>query len=345
MSFLAPWALLLAAGAGVPLLLHLLRRRTGLKLDFPAVRYLLRMEREHAREVKLRNMLLMVLRIAIVVAIALAAARPVGRFPGVGHAPVAVALVVDNSLSSSAAGAAGPVLARLAAAARGIVDASGQSDRLWLVTMDGAVIGGDAATLESALAGLRALDGAGDAAGALRRGAALVKGSGIPVGRVVVLTDAQVSQWAGADAGAAGGVPLTLIAIGGAPVANRAVTAVTTEPLHWDPRGAVRATVSGSDSTTWRVVLDGRTLARGSAQPGATVLARVQPVTRGWMAGTVELAPDELRADDARHFAAHVGEPPSVTADAASGLFLRGAVDALVQGARAARRGRAHRER
>ena len=337
MSFLAPWALLFAAGAGVPLLLHLLRRRTGLKLDFPAVRYLLRMEREHAREVKLRNMLLMVLRIAIVVAIALAAARPVGRFPGVGHAPTAVALVVDNSLSSSAAGAAGPVLARLAAAARGIVEASGQGDRLWLVTMDGAVTGGDEGTLESALAGLRALDGAGDAAGALRRGAALVKGSGVPAGRVVVLTDAQVTQWAGVDASAAGGVPLTLIAIGGAPVANRAVTAVTTEPLHWDPRGAVRATVSGSDSTTWRVVLDGRTLARGSAQPGATVLARVQPATRGWVAGTVELAPDELRADDARHFAAHVGEPPSVTADAASGLFLRGAVDALVQGARARR--------
>ena len=37
MSFLAPWALLLAAAAGVPLLLHLLRRRTGETLDWAKI--------------------------------------------------------------------------------------------------------------------------------------------------------------------------------------------------------------------------------------------------------------------------------------------------------------------
>ena len=89
MSFLAPWALLLAAAVGVPLVLHLLRRRTGTRFDFPAVRYLLRAEKDHAREVKLRNMLLMLLRIGIVLALALAAARPIGPLfvPGLGHAP------------------------------------------------------------------------------------------------------------------------------------------------------------------------------------------------------------------------------------------------------------------
>ena len=335
MSFLAPWALLLAAAAGVPLLLHLLRRRSGDQRDFPAVRYLLRMEREHAREVRLKNLLLMVLRIAIVLALALAAARPVGWLPGVGHAPTAVAIVLDNSLSSSAAGAEGPVLARLVALARGVVDASAGGDRLWLVTMDGAVTGGDAATLRAALAGARALDGAGDAAAALRRAAALVQESGIPARRVLVVTDAQATTWAGVEAVA--GVPVTVVAPAGAPVLNRAIVSVAVEPQHWDPRGTVRATVTGPDSTSWRVVLDGRTLARGTAQPGATVLARVQPAARGWVAGTIELAPDELRGDDVRHFAAQVGEPPAIAADAASGVFLRGAVDALVLGGRARR--------
>ena len=337
MSFLAPWALLLAAAAGVPLLLHLLRRRSGEKLDFPAVRYLLRMQREHSREVRLKNLLLMVLRVAIVLAIALAAARPVGWLPGVGHAPSAVAIVLDNSLSSGAAGAEGPMLARLSAAASGIVDASSSSDRLWLVTMDGIATGGDAGTLRGALSGLRSLDGAGDALGALRRAATLVKESGIPSRRVIVLTDAQATSWGAIAAPDDADAPITLIAPGGSLGANRAVVAVATEPQHWDPRGTVRATVSGPDSTSWRVVLDGRTLARGTAQPGATVLARVQPAARGWVAGTVELAPDELRGDDQRHFAAHVGEPPAITADAQSGLFLRGAVDALVQGGRARR--------
>lgn len=339
MSFLAPWALLLAAAAGVPLLLHLLRRRTGAKVDFPAVRYLLRAEREHAREVKLRNLLLMVLRVAIVLALAFAAARPVGPLPGVGHAPIAVALVLDNSLSSAAAGAEGPMLGRLTGVARAIVDAAGPGDRLWIVTFDGAVTGGSAGTLRAALPRVRALDGAGDAAGALRRATTLVKESGLPNRRVVLLTDGQESSWRDIAATAAEGVALTVVQPNGAPPANRAVAMVATEPAHWNPRGAVRATVTGSDSTTWRVVIDGRTLARGSAQAGATLLARVQPSARGWVAGAIELAPDELRADDIRHFAAHIGEPPAIATDAASGLFLRGAVDALVQGGRAVRGG------
>jgi hypothetical protein len=339
MSFLAPWALLLAAAAGVPLLLHLLRRRTGARVDFPAVRYLLRMEKEHAREVRLKNLLLMVLRVAIILALAFAAARPVGPLPGVGHAPTAAALVLDNSLSSAAAGAEGPMLTRLTAVARAMVDAASAGDRLWIVTFDGRVTGGSAPGLRDALARVRALDGAGDAGTALRRAATLVKESGIPNGRIVLLTDGQATSWQGLTGAVADGVPLDVVQPDGAPPPNRAVVMVASEPAHWNPRGAVRATVSGSDSTTWRVVLDGRTVARGSAQPGATVLARVQPLTRGWMAGAIELAPDELRADDIRHFAAHVGEPPAIATDAASGLFLRGAVDALVQGGRAVRAG------
>ena len=51
MSFLAPLWLLAGAAAAVPLLLHLLRRRIGARIEFPAVRYLLRAEREHSRAI------------------------------------------------------------------------------------------------------------------------------------------------------------------------------------------------------------------------------------------------------------------------------------------------------
>ncbi len=159
----------------------------------------------------------------------------------------------------------------------------------------------------------------------------------MPTGRIVVLTDGQASTWGRVGSLPAGSAPIAVVTMDGAPRANAAVTMVATEPLHWNPRGAVRATVSGGDSTTWRVIVEGRTLARGSAQPGATILARVQPTARGWVAGAVELAPDELRADDTRHFAAHVGEPPRITSDPASGPFLAGAVEALVRGGRAVR--------
>src|SRR5690348_7077681 len=73
-SFLAPLWLALAGAAAVPLLIHLLRRRIGTRVEFPAARYLARAEQEHSRSLKLRNLLLMLLRVAIVLLVALAAA-------------------------------------------------------------------------------------------------------------------------------------------------------------------------------------------------------------------------------------------------------------------------------
>lgn len=337
MSLLAPWALLLAAAAGVPLVLHLLRRRTGTRVDFPAVRYLLRADREHAREVRLRNLLLMLLRLGIVLAVAMAAARPIGPFPGVGHAPAAIAIVLDDSRSSAAAGAGGPVHGRLVAAAERIVRQGGASDRLWLVTMDGGVVGGHADAVRDALARARPLDGAGDADATVRRAAALVRGSEMASRRVVVLTDGQATQWSRVDAEPLGGLDVVVFQPAGEPPANRAVLVAVPEPASWSPRGAVRTVIAGADSTTWRVQLDGRTVARGSVAAGGTVTARVQPGARGWLAGAVEIAPDEYRADDVRHFAVYVGDPPRLGTDAASGPFLRGAVEALVLQERARR--------
>ena len=325
---------MLAAAAAVPLLLHLLRRRTGTRVDFPAVRYLLRAEKEHAREVRLRNLLLMLLRVGIVLAIALAVAGPIGPFPGVGHPPTAVALVVDNSLSSSAAGAEGPVLNQLVAGARAVIDASTGGDELTLLTMDGTAVSGSADALRTSLNELRAIDGAGDAAATLRRARAVLAASALPERRLVLLTDGQASAW---QELAHDSTIITLsFQPAGAPPMNRAVTGLSLEPPHWSPRGAVRATLRG-DSASWRLVLDGTSAARGTAAPGAPIVARAQPAARGWIAGALELEPDELRGDDIRHFAVHVGEAPAVSADAAGGAFLRGAVDALIDGGRARR--------
>lgn len=331
MSFLAPWALLMAAAAAVPLLLHLLRRRSGTRVDFPAVRYLLRAEKEHAREVRLRNFLLMMLRVGIVLAVALAVARPIAVFPGVGHPPTAVALVLDNSLSSAAAGADGPALARLVAAAQAVLAGVGSADAVTVVTADAEASTGSPEELHRLLEALRPLEGAGDVAAALERARTLLAASEQPERRLVLLTDAQASQWrevALADA--------TVFALPSSTVSNRAIARVEVEPPFWNPRGSVRASLRG-DSASWRLVVDGRSMARGTASPGAPIVARVQPGGRGWMAGALELEPDELRLDDVRHFAVHVGEPPALTVDAASGAFVRGAMDALVDAGRARR--------
>jgi hypothetical protein len=340
MSFLAPWALLLAGAAAVPLVLHLLRRRTGTRVEFPAVRYLLRAEKEHAREVRMRNIVLMLLRVTIVLAIAFAMARPIGLLPGIGHPPTAVVVLLDNSLSSGAAGSAGPVLTKLVDGARAVLDASASGDAITLVTMDGEAIAGTPAALHKSLDALRPLDGAGDPRAALRRARALLEASAQPERRLVVLTDGQATTWRDIDSAAVlgDGIRTVVLQPPGTPPANRAITGMVLEPPHWSPRGVMRGTVLGAsagDSASWRLTLNGESLARGTAGPGAPIVARVQPSMRGWVSGILELEPDELRGDDARHFAVHVGEAPALQVDATSGAFLRGAVATLVEGGRA----------
>src|SRR5579884_303044 len=142
MTFLAPFYLFLSAAIAVPLLIHLLRRRIGARVDFPAARYLARAEREHSRTLRIRNLLLMLLRVLALLAIAVAAARPVASWVGSGHAPTAIAIVVDNSMSTSAVVNGRPLLDQFKRMANEVLSNANASDRLWLVTIDGRVHGG-----------------------------------------------------------------------------------------------------------------------------------------------------------------------------------------------------------
>ena len=103
----------------------------------------------------------MLLRILAVLFVALAAARPVGRLVGAGHAPTALAIVLDNSLEHvddrrrRTAVSSSP---RCGARARLV--AATPSDRLWLVTADGRVVGGSTSAVGDAIQRARA-DGRG----------------------------------------------------------------------------------------------------------------------------------------------------------------------------------------
>ena len=338
---------LLGAGAIVPLLLHLMRRRAGARIDFPAVRYLARAEREHSRRLKLRNLLLMMLRVLAVIAIALAAARPVSRIVGrlVGwfggaHAPTAVAVVVDNSLSTSVVVRGRTVLDRLIVAADGILDRLGSADRVWLVTADGTVQGGTVSTVRTALHRVRSLGGAGDPPAAAARAAVVAasqaRSAGMSDAVVAIATDGQATTWTTPID--VGGARVVILAPSDGPPPNHAVADVESRPERWTPRGEVAARLIGvGDSVAYRIDLGGRSLARGTATAGdPTISVHASPGERGWVAGAVTLEPDELRADDVRHFAVWIGEAPGVAVDSGVGPFMRDAVSTLESTGRAA---------
>src|SRR5687767_15411568 len=133
MGFLNPLWLALGAAVAVPLILHLLQRHQGPRVIFPAVRYLRRAEREHARRIKLRQLILLLLRIAALLVIAFAAARPFIRSGGVSHEPTAVVIIIDNSMSSSLVRGDRRVLDELKDRALATIAAAGTDDRFWLL--------------------------------------------------------------------------------------------------------------------------------------------------------------------------------------------------------------------
>jgi len=332
MSFLAPLFLALGAAAGVPLLLHLMRRNIATRVDFPAARYLLRAEAEHSRSLRLRNLLLMLLRVLLVLVLAFAAARPFLPGLGVGHGPTAVAIVVDNSISTTAVVGGSAVFDRLRDATRQLIAASTAEDRLWLVTSDGRVRGGSRDALLAEVARIAPAEGAGDLALALARAASTVQGSTLLAKSIAVATDGQKTSWTAAARVAS---PLALLVPSENPPANRAVLAAAAEPARWTPRGSIVARVETRDSVGYRIILGDRTLSRGATGRGEPIMLRASPPERGWQAGRVELEPDDFPADDARHFALWIGPPPAVAVDASAGAFATTAVSTLVADGRA----------
>src|SRR4051812_36852857 len=104
LTFLSPVFLLGAAAAAVPVILHLLKREPEARVKFAAVRLLKRAPVEHTARHRLRELLLLALRVATLVLLAVAFARPF--FATAGGATVSGVRIValDTSYSLSAPG-------------------------------------------------------------------------------------------------------------------------------------------------------------------------------------------------------------------------------------------------
>jgi hypothetical protein len=101
-SFLNPLILLGLLAAAIPLLIHLFTRRRLKKVEFSSLWFLKNLEKTRIRQVKLKNILLLIIRTLIVILIVLAFARPAlkGELAGLGKsAASSVVLLVDDSYS------------------------------------------------------------------------------------------------------------------------------------------------------------------------------------------------------------------------------------------------------
>ncbi len=103
-SFLSPLFLVGVIAAAVPILLHLFHRKTEVVIDFPAVSLLTRVPAQQHRRRRLRELILLVLRVVALALLALSFARPYFAGSAAPDAAPLTVIAVDTSLSMSAPG-------------------------------------------------------------------------------------------------------------------------------------------------------------------------------------------------------------------------------------------------
>ena len=345
MGALSPLFLWAAVAVGVPLFLHLFQRQQTHRVPFPALRYLERTEREHARRIRFRQLLLLVVRSAIVLAVVGAGARLFARGSGGAHPPTALAVVLDNSMSSGLVVGEERVLDQLKRLAHRSISTASESDRIWVIRAGEpwlpAVPGGpeeSLAIVEEAVVSAAA----GDLSGALARAVELVSSAGLAAREVHLVSDLQASAFTQRGAMPAGDVPVVVWAPGGVPDTNHALTRVLVGgglPPLVGQRSDVTVDASPGPAedtvaTPVRVVLDGRVRGAGAVAPGGSLTLPLPPAPPGWLTGYVDADADALRADDRRWFALRARPAPGVALVGDVGPFVTEAVAVLEAGGR-----------
>ncbi|MGH7657786.1 MAG: BatA domain-containing protein, partial [Gemmatimonadales bacterium] len=313
-AFLNPWVLAGLAAASIPLLLHLIARREPPTIIFPAVRYLIDTTREHDRRLKLRNLLLLLVRTLLIILVVLAAAGPTAPLKGTGtHAPAALVLIVDNSLSSGAVIDGTPRLAEFQAAARRVLGRAGAGDDLWLLSADGIARKGTAAALERMVDSLRPLARRLDLGDALLTAQGVIEAQERP-GEIVLITDLQASAISPADLS----VPLLVARPDEGQIANSGIDSVSTGVQPWSGDGGqVLVTVgsTGDHPVPLTARLGERPPRQVLASAGSPTAVNLDEASPGWWTLRVELDPDELLADNVWIDAVRIAPPASVSWD------------------------------
>lgn len=284
LSFLSPLYLLGILAIAVPIALHLFRRRTDTVVEFPAIRLLTNTPIEQQRRRRLRELILLALRVTALALLAAAFARPYLSDRMLAATTPVTVVAIDRSFSLSADGVFDRARARAAAA----IDQAPSGDAVALIAFDEAA---DTVVQPTTDRGaVRAALGAiGPSVAGTRYAAAVTRAAevlGPRHGRVVVVTDLQQVGWLGPPRGGlAEDVEVTVAPVDAA-LLNLAVVAAerrngrvetavrnfgleprtTDVTLSIDGREAARASLTVAPYATAPLVFDAEVPARGGAE-------------------------------------------------------------------------------
>src|SRR5260370_15933135 len=299
LTFLAPAFLAGALAAAIPLVLHLLKREPEPRVKFAAVKLLKHAPVEFTERRHLRELLLLAPRIAALILLALAFARPFLPSGAALASSGTTIVALDTSFSLSAPGR----FERAKQLAKDAVAHAPSSDSVGVVTFaDEAEIvakpGEDRVLADSAIDRAEAGFGATRYRAALSAAAQMLAGR---AGTIVVVTDLQETGWdAGDRASIPEGARIEVVDVGELPP-NLAVTSVSAQP------DRVVATVRNAGprarDARLHLTIDGRPAgdATVTLAPNQSAEATFAGPPRGIAAAVPVDDPDRLQAATGRY--------------------------------------------
>jgi Aerotolerance regulator N-terminal/von Willebrand factor type A domain len=344
MGFLAPWFLLGAAAVALPLYLHLLRRHTTTPRTFSSLMFFERRTQSSVRHRRLRYLLLLAFRLALLALLALAFASPyIKRTAANASGGKLVLLVIDDSFSMRA----GSRLADAKRAAIAVLDSRSAADRAQVAALGSQLHMltqpiQDPSALRSAVAGIEPGDSRGSFGELARAVRSLRENMRVPI-ELHLFSDMQKSNAPSSFAEMAlpPGITLVLHSLAGAAQPNWAVESVSAPSQVWDPKTAhVSAVVAGygtpAASRSVSLVVNGKTIDTRKVDVPANGRASVEfqslNVPYGFTRCEVRIdSADSLAADDAYLFAVERSDPRHVlfvheSNDSHSALFFGAAL-------------------
>ncbi|VTS01754.1 BatA domain-containing protein [Tuwongella immobilis] len=330
-TFLSPMFLAGLLSAAIPLVIHLSRSRRTKTLRFSTTRFFNDQFLRSYRMSRLKEIWLLLCRMALFALLAMALARPLvlpQGSPTLLGGSRAVVLVVDTSASMGARDGEQTLLDRAKRASREILETLREGDVANVIESVRRDAGplvqfpemtpqlGD---LRQSIDQLEVRDLGTDLRAALERAELLLRGSPATSKEIYLLSDFQDAGWDNSEAegqSAGSDCSVTWVRIQPQQPENLSITAVqygSARPMIGVPFEIKPFVVFQGSRTqaTVRLIVDGkpvaeRTLERTSTTAWATPRFHVSFATAGWHSGYVEVDDPQLPQDNRRYFALEV---------------------------------------
>jgi hypothetical protein len=323
-SFLTPLFFLGLAALAVPVLIHLTQKERKSVVEFPSLMFLRKIPYESVQKRRIRDWLLLMLRVAALAMIVAAFARPFLRGSELAAAPGGardIVVVLDRSYSMGY----GDTWQRAQQAAVGAVSNTTPADRISVVLFaDGAEVAlrstPDASRAAAAINAASPGPGSTKYGPALKLAGSLLAESLLPRREVILVSDFQRGGWQPDDTlRLPGGATLTNIAVEKATGPNLALTPVALQRIRavGQPErvgvtaGVLNRGTAAANGVPLQLEMDGRVVQTLTAnvEPGASASVTFAPLTitanntrASVRLGTAEQPPDALVRDNVFNF-------------------------------------------